>query len=145
MMDTLVRRLIEWRYERALRQVYLGNSLRISEHQLPEVWDAYSGACRVLDLPNSHHVYVTAYVPGLAMTFGSKDPIIVFSSGLLRRLGPGERRVVMAHELGHILSDHMVYMTALNILLSAGGTHPVPLRHPIPRRQDRAVGVVPRG
>ena len=27
---------------------------------------------------------------------------------------------MLAHELGHILSDHVVYITALNILLSVG-------------------------
>ena len=31
---------------------------------------------------------------------------------------------MIAHELGHILSDHMVYITTLNILLSVGGDLP---------------------
>ncbi|MDE3131395.1 MAG: hypothetical protein KGL16_09605, partial [Acidobacteriota bacterium] len=35
MLDTLVRKLIEWRYERALRQFYLGTSLKVSEDQRP--------------------------------------------------------------------------------------------------------------
>ena len=43
---------------------------------------------------------------------------------MAQRIGPGEQRALIAHELGHILSDHMVYMTALNILLSAGGNLP---------------------
>ena len=44
--------------------------------------------------------------------------MIVIDSALLEQLGPGEQRVVLAHEVGHILSDHMLYMTALNILLA---------------------------
>ena len=35
MLDTVVRKLIECRYERALRQFYLGNSVKVSERQLP--------------------------------------------------------------------------------------------------------------
>ena len=33
--------------------------------------------------------------------------------------------MVVAHELGHILSDHIVYTSALNILLSVGGSMPL--------------------
>jgi len=41
MLETVVRRLVEWSYERALRQFYLGNSIRTSERQLPELWSSY--------------------------------------------------------------------------------------------------------
>jgi hypothetical protein len=52
-------------------------------------------------------------------------------------LGPGEQRVVVAHELGHVLSDHVLYMTALNILTSAGNGLPFFLG--IPFRAVKAV------
>ena len=45
MLDTVVRKLIEWQYERAIRQLYLGNSLRVGEHQLPDLWAAHTGVC----------------------------------------------------------------------------------------------------
>jgi Zn-dependent protease with chaperone function len=124
MLDTVVRKLIEWRYERALRQFYLGNSVKVSERQLPELWAAHVGVSRILDVPLSDQLYVTAGVPGGAQAIGSEHPMIVIDSMLLQQLGSGEQRVVIAHELGHILSDHMVYMTALNILLSVGGGLP---------------------
>jgi Zn-dependent protease with chaperone function len=124
MLDGLVRRLIEWRYERAVRQFYLGTSLKVSERQLPELWASHTAAVRILDLERVPDLYVTTPVPGTAIAVGVKDPMVVIDSGLLGRLGPGEQRVVVAHELGHILSDHMVYMTALNILLAAGSAVP---------------------
>jgi Zn-dependent protease with chaperone function len=124
MLDTVVRKLIEWRYERALRQFYLGNAVKVSERQLPELWAAHVGVSRILDVPLSDQLYVTAGVPGGAQAIGSEHPMIVIDSMLLERLGSGEQRVVIAHELGHILSDHMVYMTALNILLSVGSGLP---------------------
>ena len=50
--------------------------------------------------------------------------MIVFDSICSSELGPASSARLIAHELGHILSDHMVYMTALNILLSAGNGLP---------------------
>jgi Zn-dependent protease with chaperone function len=137
MLDTVVRKLIEWRYERALRQFYLGNSVRVGEHQLPELWAAHRGVCAVLDMPDVYDVYVTSGVPGMAQAIGSGKPMIVVDSHLLRRLGPGEQRAVLAHELGHILSDHVLYVTALNILLSVSSGMPFFLG--IPFRAVKAV------
>ncbi|MGH2890822.1 MAG: M48 family metallopeptidase [Solirubrobacteraceae bacterium] len=137
MLDTVVRKLVEFRYERALRQFYLGNSVKISERQLPDLWSAHVGVCRILDMPQEYDLYVSASMMANARTIGSKQPIIVLDSSLYDRLGAGERRVVLAHELGHILSDHVLYMTALDILLRAGGN--LPLLVGLPVRAVRAV------
>jgi Zn-dependent protease with chaperone function len=137
MLDTVVRKLIEWRYERALRQFYLGNSVKISEQQLPELWAAHIGVSRVLDMPEVYDLYVSSPVLGGAQAVGSGKPMIVIDSQLLQLLGAGEQRVVLAHELGHVLSDHVLYMTALNILMSAGNGLPFFLG--IPFRAVKAV------
>ncbi len=130
MLDTLVRRLIEWRYERALRQFYLGTSLKVSEQQCPELWASHTAACRILDLPEIYDLYLTTPVVGIAATIGSRTPMIVVDSMVLQRLGPGEQRALVGHELGHILSDHVLYITALNILIAAGGSLPTLLGLP---------------
>jgi Zn-dependent protease with chaperone function len=137
MLDTVVRRLVEFRYERALRQSMLGSSVQIGERQLPDVWAAYCGVARILDMPADNDVYVSSSVNWNAMTIGSKRPMIVLGSNLLTQLGPGEQRVVIAHELGHVLSDHVLYTTALNILLAAGSGLPLGLGLPV--RAVRAV------
>ncbi len=137
MLDTVVRRLVEFRYERALRQFYLGNSVKISERQLPELWASYRGVHQILDMPGEYDLYVSDLLQANAHTIGSKAPIIVFDATLLERLGTGEQRVILAHELGHILSDHVLYMTALDILLRAGVNLPSVLG--LPLRAVRAV------
>lgn len=136
-LDTVVRRLVEFRYERALRQFYLGNSVKVSERQLPELWASHEGVCRILDMPDTYELYVSASANFDAHTIGSRKPIVVFDSSLLQLLGPGEQRVVLAHELGHILSDHVLYMTALDILVRAGSNLPVIVG--VPLRAVRAV------
>jgi Zn-dependent protease with chaperone function len=131
MLDTVVRKLVEWGYERALRQSYLGNAVRIGESQLPELWASHTGVCRILDMPEVYDLYITWGVIGGAQAIGSGKPMIVMDSGLLEKLGPGEQRVILAHEVGHILSDHVLYMTALNILLQATGGIPAPFGLPL--------------
>ncbi len=117
MLDTVVRKLVEFRYERALRQFYLGNSVKVSERQVPELMISHRGVARILDMAAVPDLYVSGQLEINARTIGSQEPIVVMDSALLTLLGPGEQRVVLAHELGHILSDHVLYMTALDILL----------------------------
>jgi Zn-dependent protease with chaperone function len=137
MLDTVVRKLIEWGYERALRQSFLGNSVKVGENQLPDLWASHVGVCKILDMPDVYDLYVTWGVLGGAQAIGAGKPMVVMDSGLLRKLGPGEQRVVLAHEVGHILSDHVLYMTALNILL--GATMNVPILLGLPVRAVRTV------
>jgi hypothetical protein len=80
---------------------------------------------------------VTDTVVANAMAIGSSQPIVVVGTPLLARLGPGEQRAVLAHEVAHILSDHVLYNTALAILLGASGRVPFPLA--IPAAAVRAV------
>jgi Zn-dependent protease with chaperone function len=137
MLDTVVRKLVEFSYERALRQFYLGNSVRVSERQLPDLWASYRGVHHILDMPAAYDLYVTSAIRWNALTIGSQRPMLVVGSDLLEHLGPGEQRAVIGHELGHILSDHVLYVTALNILLAAGGGLPMGLG--LPLRAVRAV------
>ena len=133
-LNTVVRKLIEWQYERALRQMYLSNSVRVGERQLPDIWGHQQAVCKILDMPQTYDVYVSGQfeLGANAMAIGSTNPIVVVGSALAGRLGPGEQRAVLAHEVAHILSDHMVYRTALQIILNAGlGTMPFPLGLPI--------------
>jgi Zn-dependent protease with chaperone function len=137
MLDKVVRKLIEWQYERAMRQMYLSNSVRVGERQLPDLWAHHLAVCQILDMPRSYDLYVTDTIIPNAMTIGSQNPMIVVGTGLLGRLGPGEQRALLAHEVAHILSDHVLYTTALQILLRAGGSVPFPLG--IPAMAVRAV------
>jgi Zn-dependent protease with chaperone function len=137
MLDTVVRKLIEWQYERAVRQMYLSNSIRVGEQQLPDLWSHMVAVCQILDMPRSYDLYVTDTVVANAAAIGSQNPIVVFGSPLLGRLNSGEQRSVIAHEVAHILSDHMVYRSALQILLRLGGGVPFPLG--IPAMAVRAV------
>jgi Zn-dependent protease with chaperone function len=116
-LDTVVRKLIELGYERALRQSYLGSSVRLSEEQLGDVWREHSIAYTTLDMEVVPDLYLTQYPSPNALAIGSKRPIVVVQSELIGLLDAGQRRAVFAHEAAHILADHQLYRTALYILL----------------------------
>ncbi len=137
MLDVVVRKLVEFSYERALRQSLLGNSVKVSERQLPELWTSYQGVSRILDMSGDYDLYVSSSLNWNALTIGSQQPMLVIGSNLLLQLGAGEQRTIIAHELGHILSDHVLYVTALSILLAAGSGLPSGLG--LPLRAVRAV------
>jgi Zn-dependent protease with chaperone function len=130
LLDKVVRKLIEWRYERALRQLYLGNSVKVGEQQLPDLWSSQVAVCRILDMPKTYDLYVSGSIMNNARVIGSGDPMVIFGAGLYKIHDAGERRSVLAHEVAHILSDHVLYLTALDILLRAGGGLPLGLGLP---------------
>jgi len=116
-LDTVVRKLVELGYERALRQSYLGSSVRLSEEQLGDVWREHAIAYTTLDMAVVPDLYLTQYPSPNALAIGSKRPIVVVQSELVGLLDAGQRRAVFAHEAAHILADHQLYRTALYILL----------------------------
>jgi len=138
MLDTVVRKLIEFGYERSLRQFFLGNSVRVGPDQLPETHAAYVRAAHALDVPAEHDVYVLQSAEANAGVIGAGRPMIVMDSTLQSILDADEQRAVLAHELGHVLSDHVLYGTALEILMVAT-TRSVPFPFALPLQAVRSV------
>jgi Zn-dependent protease with chaperone function len=126
-LDRVVRKLIELGYERALRQSYLGSSVRLSEEQLGAVWREHALAYATLDMEDVPDLYLTQVPVPNAMTIGARKPIVVVQSGLVHLLDAEQRRAVFAHEAAHILADHQLYRTALVILIGLTRTARLPL------------------
>ena len=120
MLDTVVRKLIEFGYERALRQVFLAGSVKLGSDQLPEVWAAHRAALARLDITEVPDLYLTQFPITNAAAIGSGRPMVMVNSRSVEVFDAEELRTVLGHEAGHILSDHVMYRTALMILLSVG-------------------------
>jgi Zn-dependent protease with chaperone function len=120
-LDEVVRQLIALGYERALRAVSLGGAVRLGERQLPGVWVLHREVFHVLDLDDAvPDLYLTQFPLANAYTIGSKQPIVLLNSELLHLLDDSGRRAVLAHEAAHVHSDHVLYQTALLILVRLG-------------------------
>ena len=107
-LDTLVRKLNAWGFERVLRVQLTGSYLRATADRFPDLHAALRKACELLDSPIMPELYIA---PGVlnAFTSGVERPLIVLTSGAVDLLTPEELLFVIAHEVGHIKSAHVLY------------------------------------
>jgi Zn-dependent protease with chaperone function len=131
-LDEVVRKLIALGYERAMRVATLGASVRLGQEQLPHIWVQHRECFHALDMTQVPDLYLTQYPLANAATIGTSKPVVVLNSELVRILGDDGRRVVLAHEAGHVHSDHVLYQTALLILLRIGSSVRLPVLAGLP-------------
>ena len=115
MLDKAIKKLSEYTYERKLRQIYLGTSVRLGDDQLPAAWAMQRRAAYVLDIERCPTLYATQYPVGNALTIGTHEPITVVMSGLIAAYDDDELQAVLAHEMGHVLADHVGLTTVLEL------------------------------
>ena len=131
-LDDVVRKLVALGYERALRAASLGASVRLGEDQLPAIWALHRQVFNTLDMDAVPDLYLTQYPLANAYAIGVENPIVVLNSELVQLLDEDGRRVVLAHEAAHVQSDHMLYGTALLILMRLGSSVRIPLLAGLP-------------
>ncbi|GHC90392.1 peptidase M48 [Nocardiopsis terrae] len=115
--DTLVKSLFGRINERSLRLMFLSSAVRVSPTQFPELHDYLRDAAYVLDLDEVPELYVKMDPQPNAMAIGRKKPFIVMTTGLFDLFNAEEKRFVIGHEVGHVLSGHAVYRTILLLLV----------------------------
>ena len=116
LMDTVIKRLTDVAHERRLRQILVGNAVRIGDNQVPSLWAAYRLSGHVLDVDPLPDLYVSQTPEVNAMTVGAKNPVVIINSGLAGAYKDDEIQAILAHELGHVLSEHYYYTTVLILL-----------------------------
>ncbi len=121
LFDRLVKRFGAIGAESRLRQGLVGDAVRIGPDQLAEVWAAHERLAHRFDT-EPVPLFVARHPLVNAGTVGVRDPVVVLTSTAIADRAPDEIEVVLAHELGHVLSDHATYATALAMLeLVVGG------------------------
>jgi Zn-dependent protease with chaperone function len=133
-LDVVVRKLIEFGYERAYRQNLLASSIRLGEDQIPGIWADWNAVCARLDLPERYDIYLTQWPITNAAAIGADKPMVLVNSRSIDVLDELEVRTVLGHEAGHILSDHVLYITALHILVALSRGFRLPFIAGLPLR-----------
>lgn len=106
--DRVVNKLNEWSLDRLLRVQLTGSYLRATPDNFPKLHALLKESCEILDLPFLPQLYIA---PGTlnAFTAGVSDPIILLNSGAIEAFDDEELLFVIAHEVGHIKSGHVLY------------------------------------
>jgi Zn-dependent protease with chaperone function len=138
-LDPAIRALVEMRYERAYRQSFMASAMRIGPEQLPRVWSLWQAAIDTLDLADSFDVYVRQSPVVNASAIGASKPMVVVNSASITLLDDQELQTILAHEAGHILSDHTLYQTALVTVLQLSPLVRLPLLGGLPMLAIRSI------
>jgi Zn-dependent protease with chaperone function len=117
--DDIVKFFVGLTSEKAVRLIFLASSVRVSEKQFPRVYHLLEEACAVLDARETPELYITQTPVLNAGAVGVQKPFITINSGLLDSLSDDELLAVISHEVGHILSGHVLYKTLLWFLTNA--------------------------
>ncbi|HIK31045.1 MAG TPA: M48 family metallopeptidase [Oscillatoriales cyanobacterium M59_W2019_021] len=124
-LDLLVRNLLGALGEKFFYLENIASSVRVSDRQLPDLYQLMVDAARVLDL-EPPQLYVRQNPVPNAYTFAmrGRQPFVVLHTSLLDMLEPEEIQAVIAHELGHLKCEHGVYLTLANLITLAAGQIP---------------------
>lgn len=103
----------------------LTDNVRVTPKQYPRLYALFKRAVKALDVPEPE-LFVDQHRHVNALTTGTKHPYVVVNAGLLETFTEDEILFVLAHELGHIKSGHVLYMTlsrylAIVLATSVGG------------------------
>ncbi len=114
-MDKAVAKLLNLTGEPFLNVIMMASAVRVTPLQCPDLYAKLQVACTTLgvDMPD---LYVQQSPLVNAFTYGVDRTMIVLFSGLLERLTDEEVLAVIAHEVGHIHAEHVLYLTAARLL-----------------------------
>ena len=105
--------------EKAARIEFLSSAIRLSDNQMPEIYNLLPPICEKLGIVVPELYYVKDKEMNAA-TIGTTNPCIYVTSGLVKHLSPDLISSVLAHECGHIACKHYLYhsivMTVINKL-----------------------------
>ncbi len=118
--DDAVRKIMSFFGERGIRLIFQANAVRVGPNQFPELHAMLTEVTETMDWPKQPELYVTQTPIVNASAVGFDDPFIVLHSSMLRLLDEDETRVIVGHELGHIMSGHALYRTVTILILLFG-------------------------
>jgi Zn-dependent protease with chaperone function len=102
--------------ERGIRLLFQGNAVRVGPTQFPRLWQLHTEVTTTFDWPTVPELYVSQTPFFNAGAYGIDTPFIVVHSAAIELLDEDELRVLLAHELGHVISGHALYHTIAAIL-----------------------------
>lgn len=114
-IDTALKKFLKVTGESAIRVMFMASAVKVTPQQCPDLHAKLQIACTTLgvDMPD---FFIQQNPIVNAFTGGVEKPVIVMHSGLLERLTDEEVLAVVAHEVGHIHAEHVLYLTAARLI-----------------------------
>jgi Zn-dependent protease with chaperone function len=114
--DAVLKALFGMFGEKPIRLAFQANAVKVGPKQFPEIHALYEEVLKTLDQPH-YDLFVSQTPLVNAGAYGMKKPFIVLNSGAVRLLDKDEMTFLLGHEVGHIMSGHVLYRTMTVLLL----------------------------
>ena len=113
--DRVIAKVMEYGLERVLFLQNIADNVRVTDKMFPRLYRYLQWSCKVLAVPEPEFYVSLDPIPN-AYTYGHTRPFIVMTTGLIELLGEEEQFFAVAHEVGHIKCEHVLYTAvAMNI------------------------------
>ena len=107
-LDTVVSKVMEYGFERLYYLDNVAGNVRVTKNMFGRLYRSLQWGCKILEIEEPELYIHVDPVPN-SYTYGHTRPFVVMTSGLVDMLDDEERFFVLAHELGHIKADHVLY------------------------------------
>src|SRR5436190_17272346 len=114
-VDSALKKLLTWTGESAIRVTFMASAVKVTPKQCPDLHAKLQIACTTLGVAMPD-MFIQQNPIVNAFTGGVEKPVIVLHSSLIERLNDEETLAVIAHEVGHIHAEHVLYLTAARLL-----------------------------
>jgi Zn-dependent protease with chaperone function len=115
--DEVLRKVFGLFGEKPVRLAFQANAVRVGPRQFPRIHERYLEVLETLDAPDHYDLFVSQTPIVNAGAYGMEKPFIVLNSGAVRLLDDDELTYLIGHEVGHVLSGHVLYRTMTVLLL----------------------------
>ncbi len=115
--DEVLKKLFGLFGEKPIRLSFQANAVRVGPNQFARLHERYQEVLQTLDAPTHYELFVSQTPIVNAGAYGMNKPFIVLNSGSLILLDEDELTFILGHEVGHILSGHVLYRTMTVLLL----------------------------
>lgn len=116
--DAVLRKVFGFLTEKAIRLAFQANAVRVGPNQFGNVYRVYKQALKTLDAPEEYPLYITQTPMVNAGAYGMDKPFIILNSGTVALIDDDELEYILGHEIGHILSGHVLYRTMMVLLIN---------------------------
>lgn len=107
-LDQLLAQVARLHVEKKWRAHHMKSSIRLGPRQLPTLWRLVNDVAERFDMPLPQ-VFVSGEQGTNAFAFGMHEHTVVLTTSLVDRMDDREIEAIVAHELGHVLCQHMLY------------------------------------
>jgi len=108
LLDMGTKLMMKYSYEKFIRITQLADNIKVTERTCSYIYHMINHAAGILGVP-SPDVYINQNPMVNAYTTCVDEPVIVINSGLIELCDDEELFATIAHEMGHIKCEHVLY------------------------------------